>query len=154
MQDLVGGAVGTSISSALSLAAAAATICLTAGCSTAPQPKTLSGAELKGTWMYSATGFERGKPETWKANTMVVESADGQNFTGYFEFPTDNEPDGMGAPGEKTMRETFNGVVTAGGDILIVDRDGRLEMKMFDGKMQGQYTDGNPTVMNVEMVRK
>lgn len=139
---------------ALSLTAVAATVCLTVGCSRAPQAKALSGADLEGTWVYSATGFERGKPEVWEPNTMVVERADGQNFTGYFEYPTDDEPDSSGDPGKQTMRETLTGVVTAGGDVLIVDQDGRFEMKMFDGKMQGQYADGNPTVMNVEMTRK
>ena len=135
-------------------AAAAVVACLTAGCSTASDATPLDGEALKGTWKYSGTGFERGQPETWKDNTMVVESADGQNFTGYVEFPTDSEPDSTGAPGQKTMREQFTGLVTPAGDILIVDPDGRLEMKMFDGKLQGQYVDGNPTVMNVEMVRK
>jgi hypothetical protein len=141
----------TSISAAVAAAAAA---CLTAGCTTASTAKPLDGEALKGTWIYSGTGFERGQPETWKANTMVVESADGQNFTGYVEFPTDGEPDSAGESGQKTMREPFTGVVTPAGDILIVDADGSLEMKMFDGKLQGQYTDGNPTAMNVEMVRK
>ena len=135
-------------------AAVAGVACLTAGCSTASDAKALDGEALKGTWTYSGTGFERGQPETWKDNTMVIESADGQKFTGYVEFPTDAEPDSAGAPGQKTMREQITGLVTPAGDILIVDPDGRLEMKMFDGKLQGQYVDGNPTVMNVEMVRK
>lgn len=135
-------------------AAAAGVACLTAGCTTGSNAKALDGEALKGTWTYSGTGFERGQPETWKDETMVVESADGQNFAGYFEFPTDAEPDGAGAPGQKTMREQFKGLITPAGDILIVDPDGRLEMKMFDGTLQGQYVDGNPTVMNVEMVRK
>ena len=135
-------------------AAAAGVACLAAGCSTGSNAKALDGDALKGTWSYSGTGFERGKPETWKDNTMVIESADGQKFTGYVEFPTDAEPDSAGAPGQKTMREQITGLVTPAGDILIVDPDGRLEMKMFDGKLLGQYVDGNPTVMNVEMVRK
>ena len=147
----------TSTSAAIAAAAVAFLTALTAGCaagSNTTAPDALKGETLKGTWTYSATGFERGAPETWKDETMVVESADGQKFTGYFEFPTDGEPDGAGAPGQKTMREQFTGVVTPAGDILIADADGRLEMKMSDGKLYGQYTDGNPTVMNVEMTRK
>lgn len=118
------------------------------GCGAASSVKAPAAKDLIGTWAQTGAGFEEGKPVTWKDQTLVVETVEGQGFTGFKEY--DNE-------GEDPQKEVVNGAVGVNGDIRIVDEDGFFVGRLVDGKIQGQYIEvkkGEAQVLNVELVRK
>lgn len=118
------------------------------GCGANTSAKAPEAKDLIGTWAQNGAGFEEGKPVTWKDQTVVVEAAEGQGFTGFKEY--DNE-------GEDPQKERVNGAVGINGDIRIVDEDGFFVGRLTDGKIVGQYIEvkkGESQVLNVELVRK
>lgn len=84
----------------------------------------------------------------WRDQTLVVEAAEGQGFTGLKQYHN---------AGEDPQKEIVNGAVGANGDIRIADRDGYFVGRLVDGKILGQYVEvakGESQVLNVELVRK
>ena len=127
------------------LTVVAAAIIMTAiSCSSIQVPK---GEDLKGTWSQTGAGYENGRPVTWENQTVVIEMAYGQGFTGFKEYEWESE--GM-------QREVVNGVIGVNGDVLIVDDDGTFEGRLVDGKLQGQYAEvgDDAAAINVELTRK
>ena len=128
---------------------AGAIIAAVAGCgsnSAADSSATVpTGAELVGTWTQTGEGFGNGAPITWEDQTIVIESANGQGFTGSKQY-TDNR---------QLQTEPINGVIGVDGTVLIVDDDGRFEGRLTDGKLQGQYGETGPdaAAVNVEITR-
>lgn len=112
--------------------------------SAAPAP---TGSDLKGTWVQSGSGFEKGAPVTWTNQTLVIDKADGQGFAGYKEYTREGEP---------PQKETVNGVVSSDGDILMTDNDGTFRGRLVDGKVQGQYAEmgADGAAINVELSKK
>lgn len=133
-------------STALTAAAAVVLVALGAGCQADSSDSVPTGAELIGTWAQNGAGYEQGSPSAWEDQTVVIESADGQGFTGYKEYTSD---DG-GA-----QREIVNGVVGTDGEILIVDEDGFFRGRLDDGAILGQYVEvgADSAAMNVELTR-
>lgn len=135
------------IRTTLAAVGAAAAIAAVAGCSSNPTATAPTGADLKGTWTQSGTGYENGVPVTWEGQTVVIEQAQGQGFTGFKEYTPE---------GGQPQKEVVNGVIGVDGAVLIVDEDGRFEGRLTDGKLQGQYAETSAedaTAMNVEMTR-
>lgn len=132
---------------ALTTAAAAAFLMIAAGCTTDEASSAPTGAELIGTWEQSGAGFERGVSVTWVDQVVVIESADGQGFTGFKEYTP---------AGEATQTETLNGVIATNGDILITDEDGVFRGRLENGTILGQYaeTGDDAAAINVELVRE
>jgi hypothetical protein len=127
--------------------AALLTAGVVSGCATDTAAKVPAAKDLVGTWAQTGFGFEEGKPVTWKDQKLVVETVEGQGFTGFKEY--DNE-------GEDPQREVVNGAVGTNGDIRIVDEDGFFLGRLVDGKILGQYTEvkeGESQVLNVELAR-
>ncbi|AQT80280.1 hypothetical protein B1R94_14930 [Mycolicibacterium litorale] len=121
---------------------------LTVGaCSTHSAAPAPTGSDLKGTWVQSGAGFEKGGPVTWVNQTVVIDKAEGQGFAGYKEYTRE---------GEQPQRETVNGVVSSDGDILITDNDGTFRGKLVNGTVTGQYAEMGPdgAAMNVELTKK
>jgi hypothetical protein len=87
-----------------------------------------TGDELVGTWTQTGEGFGNGAPITWENQTIVIESANGQGFTGVKQYTDNGQP----------QTELINGVIGVDGTVLIVDDDGRFEGRLTDGKLQGQ----------------
>lgn len=117
------------------------------GCAADTAAKVPAAEDLIGTWAQTGAGFEEGKPVTWKDQTLVVETAEGQGFTGFKEY--DNE-------GEDPQKEIVNGAVGVNGDIRIADGDGVFVGRLVDGKILGQYFEvkqGESQVLNVELAR-
>jgi len=139
------------ISAVACVGAASAIIAVASGCSADTSAKVPTGADLKGTWIQSGDGYERGVRVTPENKgfeaTVVIAEADGRGFTGYKEH-TD--------PGEKPQRETLHGVVGLDGDILITDEDGFFTGKLVDGTIRGQYaeTGKDAAAINVELTRQ
>lgn len=118
------------------------------GCGADTSAKAPAAKDLIGTWAQTGAGFEEGKPVTWKDQTLVVEAAEGQGFTGFKEY--DNE-------GEDPQKEVVNGAVGVNGEIRIVDEDGFFVGRLVDAKILGQYIEvkkGESQVLNVELVRQ
>lgn len=135
----------TQISVAL---AALLTACVVSGCGADKPAKVPAAKDLIGTWAQTGAGFEEGKPVTWKDQTLVVEAAEGQGFTGFKEYHN---------AGEDPHREVVNGAIGVNGDGRITDEDGFFVGRLVDGKIQGQYVEvskGESQVLNVELVRK
>lgn len=133
------------ISTVFAVLLSAATV---SGCGADTAAKAPAAKDLIGTWAQNGAGYEEGKPVTWKDQTLVVEAAEGQGFTGFKEY--DNE-------GEDPQKEVVNGAVGVNGDIRIVDEDGFFVGRLVDGKILGQYVEvkkGESQVLNVELVRQ
>lgn len=130
---------------AATLAAASITIAAGCGGGSAEAP---TAADLKGTWTQSGAGFEQGKAVTWNNQTIVIETADGQGFTGFKEYT----PSGGSSP----QKEAINGVIAPDGDILITDEDGFIEGTYADGVITGQYaeTGADNSAVNVTLTKK
>lgn len=115
-------------------AAVCAAVSVLAGC--APDSNTTTkvptGADLKGTWDQTGSGYERGRPVVWKDQTLVIEEAEGQGFGGFKEYHRE---------GEEPQKEIVNGVVGFNGEIVMVDEDGFFEGRLVDGKILGQYVE-------------
>jgi hypothetical protein len=126
---------------------AATTIVAVAGCGAESSESVPTGADLTGTWIQSGAGYEQGAPVVWENQTLVIESADGQGFTGFKEYTRE---------GEQPQREAVNGVIGLDGNILIVDGDGRFDGRLTDGKLQGQYGESgaDAAAINVEISRQ
>ena len=126
---------------------AAAVGLLLAGCAPASPPKPPTGADLTGTWVQNGVGYERGVLVTWDNQTVVIEQADGQGFTGYKEYTRDGEP---------PQKETINGGIGVDGRILMTDEDGLLDGRLVDGAIVGQYaeTGDDAGVINLELTRR
>jgi len=88
------------------------------------------GAELEGTWNQSGVGYARGVRVTWENQTVVIEAADGQTFTGCKEYTRD---------GEQPQKEV-----------------GIFQGRLVDGKIQGQYAEigDDAAAINIELSRK
>ncbi len=116
-------------------------------CSSHSSPSAPKGADLKGTWVQTGAGFEKGVPVTWVNQTVVIDKADGQGFAGYKEYTRE---------GEAPQKEIVDGVIGPTGDILITDNDGIFRGSLVDGKIQGQYaeTGDDGAAMNVELTKK
>jgi hypothetical protein len=127
--------------------AAVLTIGAVSGCGAGTSAKVPDAKDLIGTWAQTGAGFREGKPVTWET-TVVVETVEGQGFTGFKEY--DNE-------GEDPQKEVVNGAVGVNGDIRIADEDGLFVGRLVDGKIVGQHVEvskGESQVLNVELVRK
>lgn len=118
-----------------------------AGCGADTAAKVPAAKDLIGTWAETGDGFEEGKPVTWRDNKLVVETAEGQGFTGFKEYHNE---------GEDPQKEVVNGAVGVDGNIRISDEDGFFVGRLVDGKILGQYVevkDGESQVLNVELAR-
>ena len=118
-----------------------------AGCATGTSEKAPTGADLMGAWAQNGSGFERGSHVIWEDQTVVIEQAEGQGFTGFKEYHRD---------GEQPQREVVNGVVGVNGEIVMADDDGFFEGRLVDGKILGQYVEAGEDhgALNVELTRK
>lgn len=118
---------------AATLIAVGASICLL-GCSAKTSAKIPTGADLKGTWNQSGTGYEMGRLVT----------VDGQAFTGFKEYT----PEGKGP-----QKELANGAIGVSGDIVMTDEDGVFQGRLIDGRVQGTYTEigADAATINVEL---
>lgn len=136
MKSMISAAVGVAV-----------TIGVLAGCATGTSEKVPTGGDLKGTWDQTGAGFEQGRYVTWQDQTLVIENAEGQGFSGFKEYTRD---------GEEPQKEIVNGVVGVDGEILIVDEDGIFDGRLVDGKILGQYveTGKDHGAINVELTRK
>lgn len=136
-------------SAALVAVGATVLACLTTSCGSDSAASVPTGADLKGTWVGSATGYQAGKPVTWKDEKMVIAEADGQGFGGFVTY-TDTD----GTP----KKETVSGVISPDGNILIAEDVGHFQLRLVGGKMQGQFVEtGDPagaTAVNVEYSRQ
>jgi hypothetical protein len=134
------------ISTALTTAAAAVLLIISTGCRADSSDSVPTGADLIGTWAQNGVGYEQGEPVTWEDQTVVIESADGQGFTGYKEYTREG-----GTP----QQETVNGVVGADGEIIMADEDGFFRGRLDNGAIIGQYVEvgADHTAMNIELTR-
>lgn len=126
---------------------AALAVGVLAGCATSTSTKVPTGADLKGTWAQTGTGYEKGSPVTWRDQTLVIEEAEGPGFTGFKEYTPD---------GGQPQKESVNGVVGADGDIRMADEDGSFLGRLVDGKILGQYVEvgDDAAAINVELTRR
>jgi len=118
------------------------------GCQSDNSAKVPAAKDLIGTWAQTGAGYEEGKPVTWQDDKLVVETTEGQGFTGFKEYQNE---------GEDPQKEIVNGAVGINGDIRIVDEDGFFVGRLVDGKILGQYVEiakGESQVLNVELVRQ
>lgn len=129
---------------ALVAVTASVVVGVTAGCSGTTSSRIPTGADLKGTWNQTGTGFEQGAQANWDNQKVVITEAAGQGFTGFKEYVK---------PGQPPKKEALNGVVGVDGDILITDEDGIFRGRLVDGKIQGQYAEAgaDSTAFNVEL---
>jgi len=141
-------AMNRRLTTAVAIVAAASVMTLAAGCGSDETSPVPTGADLKGTWVQEGAGYESGKSITWTDQTVVVNAADGQGFSGYKEYT----PAGGGDP----QRETFNGVIGLDGEVFISDGDGFYEGRIEDGVFIGEYVEvgTDSTAMNVTFTRK
>ena len=138
------------LATVLAVAGAAAAITVTTGCGSGGSAEVPTGADMKGTWVQTATGYDNGKLDSWKgdaAGNIVFDKADGQSFAGYKTY---TPPEG-GA-----VKETMQGVIAPDGDILITDEDGFYEGTLANGTFTGQYAESgaDATAMNVTWTKK
>ncbi len=124
---------------------AVAALLTIASCSSLPVIP--AGSDFQGTWTQTGAGYENGSPVTWENQTLVIEKADGQGFTGFKEYTRD---------GEQPQKEIVNGVIGINGDVLIVDEDGKFEGRLVNGKLQGQYAEVgvDAAAINVELAKQ
>ncbi|WP_216900614.1 hypothetical protein [Synechococcus sp. CCY 9618] len=139
--------MGFRISSLFTAVSMAAAVTLGAGCQANPAARVPSAGELKGTWAQTGTGYEQGRPVSWENQTLVVEEAEGQGFTGYKTYQREGEP---------AQKEVLNGVIAPNGDILITDEDGVFRGRFLDDTIQGQYAEvgADSAAINVQLTRK
>jgi hypothetical protein len=130
--------------------AAAASITIAAGCGSSDSASVPTGADMKGTWVQTATGYDNGELDSWKgdaAGNIVIDKASGQSFTGYKTYtPPEGGP----------VKETMQGVIAPDGDILITDQDGFYEGTLENGTFTAQYaeTGDDATAENVTWTKK
>jgi len=134
------------MSTILSAAVTAALVTIATGCQTDSADSVPTGAELIGTWAQNGVGYEQGEPATWVDQTVVIESADGQGFTGYKEYTSE---------GDVAQQEIVNGVIGADGEIIIADEDGFFRGRLDNGAIIGQYVEAGADhgAMNIELTR-
>lgn len=130
--------------------AAAASITIAAGCGSSDSASVPTGADMKGTWVQTATGYDNGELDSWKgaaAGNIVFDKASGQSFTGYKTYtPPEGGP----------VKETMQGVIAPDGDILITDQDGFYEGTLENGTFTALYaeTGDDATARNVTWTKK
>ena len=134
------------MSTILGAAVTAALVTIATGCQTDSADSVPTGAELIGTWAQNGVGYEQGEPATWVDQTVVIESADGQGFTGYKEYTPE---------GDVAKQEIVNGVIGADGEIIIADEDGFFRGWLDDEAIIGQYVEAGADhgAMNIELTR-
>lgn len=134
------------MSTILGAAVTAALVTIATGCQTDSADSVPTGAELIGTWAQNGVGYEQGEPATWVDQTVVIESADGQGFTGYKEYTPE---------GDVAKQEIVNGVIGADGEIIIADEDGFFRGRLDDEAIIGQYVEAGADhgAMNIELTR-
>ena len=130
--------------------AAAASITLAAGCGSSDSAEVPTGADMKGTWVQTATGYDNGTLSSWTSNPagdIVFDEASGQSFAGYKTYdPPEGPP----------VKEAMQGVIAPDGDILITDQDGFYEGTIENGTFTGQYAEmgDDSAAMNVTWTKK
>ena len=135
------------LTTALAVTCAAALITVAAGCGSSSSAEVPTGADMKGTWTSTGSGYENGKAVTWQPSTIIIDKAVGQAFSGNEKYT---------ASGGAVFREPIQGVIAPDGDILIVEEDGFYEGTLENGVFTGQYAEigDEPTAMNVTMTKK
>jgi hypothetical protein len=127
-------------------AAASGFLALTIWLTSCSSVRVPAGADLKGTWAQTGTGFEGGRPVKW-VQTVVIEKSDGQGFAGFKRYSQHGGP---------VQKEPINGVIGLDGHILFVDDDGTFQGRLIKGKLQGQYAEvgKDPAAVNLTLQRK
>lgn len=135
------------LTTALAVTCAAALITVAAGCGSSSSAEVPTGADMKGTWTSTGSGYQDGKVETWVRGTIIIDKAVGQAFSGNEKYT---------ASGGVVVSETIQGVIAPDGDILIVEEDGFYEGTLENGVFTGQYAEmgDEPTAANVTMTKK
>lgn len=135
------------LTTALAVTCAAALITVAAGCGSSSSAEVPTGADMKGTWTSTGSGYEDGKAVTWQSSTIIIDKAVGQAFSGNEKYT---------GSGGVVFKEPIQGVIAPDGDILIVEEDGFSEGTLENGVFTGQYAEigDEPTAMNVTMTKK
>lgn len=135
------------LTTALAVTCAAALITVAAGCGSSSSAEVPTGADMKGTWTSTGSGYENGKAVTWQSSTIIIDKAVGQAFSGNEKYT---------ASGGVVFKEPIQGVIAPDGDILIIEEDGFYEGTLENGVFTGQYAEigDEPTAMNVTMTKK
>lgn len=135
------------LTTALAVTCAAALITVAAGCGSSSSAEVPTGADMKGTWTSTGSGYENGKAVTWQSSTIIIDKAVGQAFSGNEKYT---------ASGGVVFKEPIQGVIAPDGDILIVEEDGFYEGTLENGVFTGQYAEigDEPTAMNVTLTKK
>ena len=137
------------LTTALAVTCAAALITVAAGCGSSSSAEVPTGADMKGTWTSTGSGYENGKVETWVrgTGTIIIDKAVGQAFSGNEKYT---------ASGGVVFREPIQGVIEPDGDILIVEEDGFYEGNLENGVFTGEYAEigDEPTALNVTLTKK
>jgi len=122
------------IATTLSIVAAAGAMTVAAGCGSSSSADVPTAAEMKGTWTFSARGFEGGRPVS-QTGTINVNTVDGPGFGGYEVWKS--------ATGE-SGRLPINGVISPNGDVLITDTYAEITGTLSGGTFSGQYAETGP----------
>ena len=135
------------LTTALAVTCAAALITVAAGCGSSSSAEVPTGADMKGTWTSTGSGYENGKAVTWQSSTIIIDKAVGQAFSGNEKYT---------ASGGVVFKEPIQGVIAPDGDILIVEEDGFYEGNLENGVFTGEYAEigDEPTAMNVTLTKK
>ncbi len=135
------------LTTALAVTCAAALITVAAGCGSSSSAEVPTGADMKGTWTSTGSGYEDGKAVTWQSSTIIIDKAVGQAFSGNQKYT---------ASRGVVLREPIQGVIAPDGDILIIEEDGFYEGTLENGVFTGQYAEmgDEPTAVNVTMTKK
>jgi hypothetical protein len=135
------------LTTALAVTCAAALITVAAGCGSSSSAEVPTGADMKGTWTSTGSGYENGKAVTWQSSTIIIDKAVGQAFSGNEKYT---------ASGGVVFKEPIQGVIAPDGDILIVEEDGFYEGTLENGVFTGQDAEigDEPTAMNVTLTKK
>ena len=138
---------------AVAALAAAASVTIAAGCgSSGDSAEVPTGADMKGTWVHSATGYDNGEFESVKGDikitAVVIDRANGQAFAGYKRYT----PAEGGAP----QKEAMQGVIAPNGTILITDEDGSYTGTLANGVFTSQYAESgdDSSALNVTWTKK
>lgn len=135
------------IRASIAALAVAASITI-AGCGGSESADVITGADMKGTWAQTGTGYQSGKLTKWGTARITFDQADGQTFGGYKTFT----PNDGGAPVKRTMQ----GVISPDGEILITDSDGFYEGTVENGVFTGDYAEmgDDAAAMSITMTKQ
>ena len=140
------------LTASIAALAAAASITIAAGCGSSDSAEVPTGADMKGTWVHSATGYDNGEFESEQGDinitAVVIDRANGQAFAGYKRYT----PAGGGSP----QKEAMQGVIAPDGTILITDEDGSYTGTLANGVFTSQYAESgaDSAAMNVTWTKK